>query len=395
MRSHLLSFGICCAVPNLLWWNGVAFSQAPACESGASTMDSSDAAAFDFILAGMKKERYKLLSGVCRFTGALVAQIDARPEENLNGPVEGLLAVDAGKTRYDMTRAGWVVDPKSVQLTKGTNKATATTMKGTLTTMYADDGTQATFYHSDNSSIRIAPSKDFPNPQISNFADIRGITLYSDSDQALGLTLEQVFDELVAFFRFQGRVAKCDESAYIVTWQRAVGKAPNIQHQKWSLTVDVDSGFTPRIYRFECASDEKMKKQNPWTLVSENRTDWKRIHEVWVPLRHESSHLRNPYGYGRGYEKTTFEFQWESVNEPVDADLFTYKTFKVSDRVGVQGPSGWIRQPKIPEVNKEQPPLKPRSFWAVIIVNAILAIFLIVLFIIWRIRKRMAPGKSP
>ena len=127
-------------------------------------MDSSDAAAFDFILAGMKKERYKLLSGVCRFTGALVAQIDARPEENLNGPVEGLLAVDAGKTRYDMTRPGWVVDPKSVQLTKGTNKATATTMKGTLTTMYADDGTQATFYHSDNSSIRIAPIEGLSQP---------------------------------------------------------------------------------------------------------------------------------------------------------------------------------------------------------------------------------------
>lgn len=375
---------------NLAWATAPLFSQAASGQSGPA-----DAELFDFILEGMKTGRYKLVSGVCRFTGTYNFRHKDDPGQNLKGPLEGFLAIDGEKTRYDLSRPGWITDRGSIELIEGTNRATANTIKGRVTTMFAKGDVDTTFHHSDNSLVEVGPSKDVKDLAVTEYDDIRAITFYGPlyGVKAAGepLTLDQVCDDLVGYFSVEGRVAKVDESTYVVTWGRSLGDPP-VQRLRWTLSVDVASGFTPKSYKFECARENEMKKANPWTLVFENKTDWREIHGVWVPSHHESCAFANEYGWGRGSEKTILEYHWESVNEPVDEDLFNYTTFEVPDRVGVQGPSGWIRKPEGLEVGDEPP--KPRSerSYTPLLLAGILPI-LIIVFIVWRI-KRASSRKS-
>jgi hypothetical protein len=94
------------------------------------------------------------------------------------------------------------------------------------------------------------------------------------------------------------------------------------------------SGFVPKEFRCEVVPATRKDEIGAWILLWKNTTEWRLNNKAWVPVHHE---YRRPAGpFGRFSEGMTLDYRWENVNEPVKNDLFTYKTFKVGEEVGIQ-----------------------------------------------------------
>jgi len=87
----------------------------------------------------------------------------------------------------------------------------------------------------------------------------------------------------------------------------------------------------------------------------------------------------------------TFDFDWDSVNQPVDSALFTYATFQISDNVGIlddsTGQPVWLKALPGQDAGpaREQP--TPRSGWGVVVATGILVLVLLAL-VVARLAKR-------
>src|SRR5260370_21121410 len=69
-----------------------------------------------FLLSGMRHERGKLQSGVCRMSGRIVLRSAKEPEPVFDGPLTIFAAFAAErKIRFDRTQPGSVFDPTSTQ----------------------------------------------------------------------------------------------------------------------------------------------------------------------------------------------------------------------------------------------------------------------------------------
>ena len=99
----------------------------------AKTLDDPKKA-FDFVVSGMKQERSRLVSGVCRFEGRRLVEYANRSKRhaNLDGPLKGFLAFDFNEEelRYEITGPDWVVDPASIQSVGQSGRVTASPVAG-------------------------------------------------------------------------------------------------------------------------------------------------------------------------------------------------------------------------------------------------------------------------
>ncbi len=307
--------------------------QTSASAPGHLELKASDPAAFEFLISGVKNERRKLLSGVARFRGTYVEKHKENSSLELDGPTDGLVAIDGGKVRFDMSGPGWAVDHKSVERIPNSAMVKGRTVRGRCTTRFADDRLRVTLWHSNNSMAVIALPRDLPDRSAYQYVDIRGITLLSPGAIAKQLTLEKACDALAAHRKDEGNVKQIDDSTWLLTFSARVKPE---QLVRVSLTVDVKSGFTPTDYKCEHVPVGK-ENELGWSLDFENRTRWTQINQVWVPSHHEFQLWEPEKGSG---SLKTFDFQWESVNAPVDPSLFTYKTFELPDSVWIQDVSG-------------------------------------------------------
>jgi hypothetical protein len=310
-------------------------SPSPTVEVSAESAEvkSSDAEAFEFVVSGMREERSKLVSGVCRMQGTFFFQHEEQPEKNLKGPLEAFAAFDKRKVRYDVTRPDFVVDPSTIQSSPESNRVTAERTRGRSTRRFADDGTRVAGWHSDNPLVAISQAKDYTDRRATEYVDIRGITLYDTLSINRGYTLGQVFDRLGSYVK--GQVATVDDSTWVLS------KTIRSDEQwvtKFSLTVDVASGFTPTSFKCQSAPVNEVDEPDSWVLEWENSTDWSQINGVWVPTHHETSVVSGPFS--RVTHQKVLDFYWEFVNEPVDENLFNYTTFEIPDDVAIADFSG-------------------------------------------------------
>jgi hypothetical protein len=392
-----------------------AFCQKPQSKPTVSKPAASDARAFAFVVAGMKEARRKLVSGVCRFEGTLDRERRETPDDCLHGSMRGLIAIDGDKVRYDIVRPDWVMDKSTIEFSKTQpGKVTVRTMKGVSTRRFADDGTRTTTWHSDDSIVEIAQSKDFANRRGTEYVDVRGITLFDQNSIDHAYTLEQVFDHLSMFRdKYQGKVTGVDSATWVLSWSHQ-DDTPWIT--KWTLTVDVESGFTPRTYKYEelftknvddllsslgskpisPRESETLKllrgNEGKWLPAWENRTDWAQINGVWVPTHHESEIFRGLFSSVA--QKKTYDFRWEGVNQPVNQNLFNSTTFEIPENVGIQDSSGggavWIKEIPGSHVEAEAAIESPARWKLIIGATLTVAAFLIawLLLLKKKIRRR-------
>jgi hypothetical protein len=92
---------------------------------------------------------------------------------------------------------------------------------------------------------------------------------------------------------------------------------------------------------------------------------------LWVPNRVERRLFQGLFSSVE--EKQVFDLEWKSVNEPIDADVFTYKGFDVPADVAVQDSSSgsaiWIKElPKV-ELEDAKPRVSGFRYWIPIVVS--------------------------
>jgi hypothetical protein len=144
---------------------------------------------------------------------------------------------------------------------------------------------------------------------------------------------------------------------------------------KSTLIVNEARGYTPEEFRCESKVDGAPGRAADWFLQWENRTRWDQIGGAWVPVHHEHRQVLSPMAqYSETY---IYDYHWDSVNQDVDDDVFTYTKLTVPTTVAIEdvssGETEWIR-----EFPTTEP--APVSFWstwtglAVVVVTLILAI---------------------
>lgn len=376
------------ATPDALAFFQNADNESDSVNVGEPARNAEDA--IRFALTGMQEEMSRLTSGVCHFTGKFESRISGAPEKNLTGATQGLIAIEGGKVRFDITRPGWIIDPTTIRSaddpdTPGrVGNVTAKTKKGILTKRFADDGIRVTVWNSNQPMIAIAQTRDFPDVRSTGYIDIRGITLFDRLSINKGLSLDQIFDNFSEHYsKLEQSIEKIDESKWILNWL----VSDEMGSTKWSLTVDIESGFMPQVYQCESAPVKDVNQDDKWILEWRNKTEWKQVNGAWVPVFHEFYTPSSPFS--KIVERTIFHLAWENVNAEIDDQLFTYKTFEVPDDVAIQDASGsdtvWIKP--FPGSSPPAAVIKPaRDMLRTVLV--VLNLLIIALLVAWYLFRR-------
>ncbi len=111
------------------------------------------------------------------------------------------------------------------------------------------------------------------------------------------------------------------------------------------LSIDVEADFTPLEFRCESAPVARAMDPEAWFLEWRIVTKWEPREGVWVPARYEFAIPLSPVS--NTHLQKNIEYHWKTVNQPIDSDLFSYRTFDVPAKVGIQdvssGETKWIK----------------------------------------------------
>ncbi|MCA9014132.1 MAG: hypothetical protein KDA77_02260 [Planctomycetaceae bacterium] len=177
----------------------VLFSDVPTSFAQNVSPEQDDAAArTKFCLSGIREHCESLKSGLATYQGSLNVEIRGEPENNLSGPVSGILAFDGSKIRFDVTRPGWTVDSDNIEHPSGDKTmgtATAKMKKGTLTKMFSDDGSKIAIWQSFQPLISIAKASSFPDRRVTEYIDYRCPPLFDVLSVDRGYSLDQILNQ--------------------------------------------------------------------------------------------------------------------------------------------------------------------------------------------------------
>ena len=123
----------------------------------------------------------------------------------------------------------------------------------------------------------------------------------------------------------------------------------------------------------------------------ENKADWEEVDGVWVPSHYESYSPAGPFFAVT--RKTSVDYHWESVNQPVDPTLFAHQRLPIPKDVGIYDVSGgapvWIREPsRAPQPRAGS--IRPERIVPVLVFAAVLLLLTVAL--VWR-RVAAARGR--
>lgn len=322
---------------------GACADQSSVADTGAS---HDDATALKFLIAGVRNEIEKRRSGIGKFRGTFRYEQSGAPEKALHGEVHGLVAIEAGKVRFDITRPDIVVNPKSAApVAPGSNRVLATLIPGISTKKYANDGLLTSAWHSDNGILGIGRSTSRAVPPETDYLDIRGPTLFDPVSLGRGTSLDEILSGIEGVSKkFQVRVTGVDGPQWTAEWR-------NSSDDHWItrvvLVVDVAHGFTPVEYRCETIAKGEGEKSDQWIVEWRNRTSWQAFDGAYFPSHHESRDERGPFSTIERIQ--TLDFEWSNVNQDVDDELFSYTSFDLPAHIGIQdsstGVPRWIKKP--------------------------------------------------
>ena len=292
----------------------------------ADDVPNTAASTAEDILRRLLDEREKLLSGVCRVRGRKFAHGGANPD--VDAEVRSLIAFDFAKGlfRYDDD------DPSYRGLIKSADFKMAGGDKAKFDELLKSARPKLV-----NTKLRYIQNTEYVALWYSNSDETRNdIHLYKPEKIGLGGDLSEIHHlhdvracGLLDFVQFSSgafqsgvRVAEyCNQllkTPVIKVEKSGLGTQIAFQDERWSrdLTIDTSNGF--------CAVDYIVASRETPPLVSNAQTKWTRMGDVWVP-KAMFIQLVEPDG---NQVKYTLEYEWESVNSPVDPGYFDYKSFK-------------------------------------------------------------------
>ncbi len=288
------------------------------------------------ILEAAVQARYELKSGVFRATGSKTVKGDDThpPLEAL--PLDVFCAFDwsARKFRFDSGMPFYVQINRQLPRTREqphpdpnaprveVDAFEVVKVMQARTPEYAADW----MGHGDqslNAVLIMVPEKPFRHSDLSYPLDARALGFLSVASFEAGRTL----DELGAVLPGQlvSHVERQADGLMRLTTPFDIIPNTDFDDSKRLIYIDVQNGHTP--VRLELHEERYRRRglDGPSQLAE---VSWIAIDGVWVP-RHFLSKLTNITSDGKLMEQAyEYEFEWESVNEPVSDDLFSYKTFQ-------------------------------------------------------------------
>ncbi|MCI0738764.1 MAG: hypothetical protein L0Y72_06955 [Gemmataceae bacterium] len=307
------------------WLLALSFLLALANEADAQPPTPKDE--FQFVLGSMRQERLKVQSAVCRINGRYVIRPTNAGEKGFDGPLQIFAAFDGQKRRFDSTRPGWEVDAATAQPhpSGAPGQALSKSKRGVESYKYSDNGKKATYWNvRGGANVEIMPSYgDRRLPFDIAYFDLRALGLY----HSLALNSQDSFKVLFdayASMPSKTRIDRTDPAIWAIHW--IFDKRPAMVETV--LHVNVREGFTP--VRLTVRDRAPRNDNEPWTTIQDFRTDWKQLGDVWVPVNHIYSIFK-----GSSWLEVTMDIAWEKVNEPLDDDLFNWKSFGAPESVGV------------------------------------------------------------
>ncbi|MBN73999.1 MAG: hypothetical protein CME32_32510 [Gimesia sp.] len=348
------------------------------------------AAEIEFCLSGIREHCQSLKSGLATYQGSLNMEVRGEPENNLSGAVSGILAFDGTRVRFDVTRPGWTVNSKMIEHPLGNQtvgNATAKMKQGTLTKRFSDDGSKIAIWQSFQPLIVIGKASSFPDRRVTEYIDYRCPTLFDIYSVNMGYSLDQILDKLDPDHALSVvSVEKKSESIWNLIWTYTDTEHDEVT--RWILTVDVQKDFSPTKFLCESTRLQDVKDDSSWIPEWENTTTWKKESEVWVPVHVERKLFMGSYSGTN--EVFTVDLEWQSVNEPVAVDVFTYADFDVPDNIAIQdtssGEAVWIK-PLPANLPQSERRLSSNSTAKTILIG--LNLLVLLLIGIWYLRKRM------
>jgi hypothetical protein len=295
----------------------------------ASAQQAQSGDDFPFVLSGMRNERLKVRSGVCRMTGQYVVRVPTDPSRGFEGPLTILEAFEGEeKIRFDRRQPGWVMDPTTVKAHPSgePGRVISENKHGVISYKFFDNGKKAGFWSEEEPQINVMASlgsKAFPNVDLEYF-DVRALGMYDVTSQQRQKHFKELFDSYAAM-KVQTEIDRSDPAVWIIKWAHS----DELMDSEVLISVDVRNGFTPNHFQVRHRS---RKRDEGWHTAQEFVTKWEKRQEVWLPVSH--NYIYTP-SKGSWRKEVNFGIAWEKINEPIDPELFDYKGFSAPDRVGV------------------------------------------------------------
>jgi len=279
------------------------------------------------IFRGLQDERDKLVCGICRVKGKKVAHsVGEGANPDVDGETSSLLAFDFAKGlfRYDNDEPAYRgrISADDFKTAAGDKEAFAKLMKSTkqdlvtLKLRYIKNADYVARWFSnsdkDTNSLHLfkpdEPELGRDLARSHHFFDIRACGL---------LDYAQFSSAGMPASKFVGDYCAVLQRLSVVSVTKTIGKTLVLQDKKWTrqLTIDTANGF--------CAVDYIVVSRDEPPTLSVSQVKWKRVSDVWVPKSLFIRHVE-PDGSQIRY---AFEYTWESVNKPLDASYFDYKSF--------------------------------------------------------------------
>jgi hypothetical protein len=271
---------------------------------------------FRFLVAGMKFEREKIISGVVRGKGerTLMQEIDGK-SVTATAPVEYLLA-------FDFLENKMRVDRKEPSFDKagGYNHHLGQYIETHDSIVYSD----YTPHESYTDIIIIVSPKDgdyeWRGNDYCHPLDIRNIG-FLDLWRFTHGNSPSFTDRMATYTRIPEVLV--EEGNGVVRYEYHQRVKEGGQLRRSVLWVDTKNGFT--LIRSLSIWEFDFRKDHPW-ILSDTRISWKKHVEGWVPV--DIVFEKNlPIEEN---EKLVMSFDWESLNKPIDDEYFDYCDFAVS-----------------------------------------------------------------
>jgi hypothetical protein len=154
-----------------------------------------------------------------------------------------------------------------------------------------------------------------------------------------------------------------------------------------TLVLDINRGASPVefevAYRTRASIDANDEK--PWRVAYTNKTSWKQLMDVWVPETWIAQ--INPHADRGSCRQYTFE--WESVNENIDRNVFTLDGLNLPKGTIVQNAvlGSTFTEKVVGNIPFAQPEVvgTTRTSWriALVVINALL-IVVIISAMVWK-----------
>lgn len=282
----------------------------------------------EFVFAGMRKERMELKSGVYRVHGHYSVKGLRNRANELDGPLEIFGAFDtAGKrVRFDRSMPGWIPDRANARADpKNPERPIVPAKKGIFAVKYYNNGKRTGCWFVAAQMIGVSAAVQEPPQHALGWFDIRGLGLYHPIAAGRCYDLEKLFKEYTDL-KDPPEVNKTNPSIWEIVWSLT----DELSVTQWHVSVDVERGFTP--VRFVCREHYFRNPPDAWTVYQNVHVKWEEHAGVWIPVHYQENLWPSKDGH---LKATSFDIDWESVNEPLRAELFDYKDFDAPPSVEV------------------------------------------------------------